>query len=732
MFTRSIIAGALVLSSWSPVAAAQVVSRVVTPSVPVRVGPAAPVRLELSGSTALRLSPALTAPALSVTAAPSLSAPAAVLSAPQAAQAVSAQAAAAQAVPSAVAVPVAPEASALPAAAADAPAVTASAQLEQAQKLAAPEAQASPVAQSRWDAFWSGKKTSASGAVAAKPAASRASTLAKSAVMGGAVMSISPVAVGLDHVRTAVETVAPVSSGLGLASAAWIVGRWLANPIRKLGEKFGWEARTVATAETTLRAALIIGAIFLPFQFPVLGIMLSPYASAAGFLALTRGIDALIGRAFGPDAKPQTPGEKRKAVLELAIRAAVWVAGGGLAMEALGLPLDGLLTAAWGAVSPYTGAVLSIGATYGVNRALKWAIDKFGEKAGWEPNTRVVVRLIAGIAIWTGGIGLSLHAAGVTGKALLTTFGIGGIAVTMAAKDFIGNFMEAAKILLTHPFHVGDTIKIGDKTYKVKGLSLRYIELEKEPGTTTLMTYAQLSDKVITISRPYEAKTKRFFAGGIRPVSFSDVLRAAKPAGKVAKLDMGKAAVLAALGLVAVFGLPFAAATAGLPWLGVALPYLKAAAAAWATRWGVRWLTGLVGRLSDIGGWNEQASAIVTFIAQAVAWTLGGTVALHMAGITWASLMTVVGASSIAIGWASADIISNLIQGFWILMTQPFKIGDEVELGGVKGRVVDMSVYYVVLEHDGTDGQTAKSHTLVPYAAVKGSAFTVPARQEIK
>jgi small-conductance mechanosensitive channel len=87
--------------------------------------------------------------------------------------------------------------------------------------------------------------------------------------------------------------------------------------------------------------------------------------------------------------------------------------------------------------------------------------------------------------------------------------------------------------------------------------------------------------------------------------------------------------------------------------------------------------------------------------------------------MTWSALLKSLGATSIAVGWASSDIIGNLIQGFWILVSHPFTIGDRIEVGALSGTVADMNLSYVVLEH------ADKSHTLVPYAVLRASPFTV-------
>lgn len=520
---------------------------------------------------------------------------------------------------------------------------------------------------------------------------------------------------GLELVRQGLDAASPYLGYVGLGYAASQLEKPLTRLFSSWGARRGWQPGTVKALQGSTRVLLVAGLLLSPMLLPAaVWAAAAPYAAGAAVIGVTRLVDSFIGKKVGD--KPAG----------LGLRAVLWALGGAIAMEATGFPVDLLLGSAWSWASPYTGTVGALAAAYGVSRLARWGIDQLAARGNWQPNTKVVARLIASIVVWTGGVAFGLSAAGVSTAALMTTFGVGGIAVTMAARDFIGNFMEAAKILMTKPYVVGDKVKIDDKDYLVKGMSLRYLELEREPGKLTLITYAQISGKAITIQRAYTSKHKRFFAGGVKPVTFSDLWRSAGFGRAEPKIHMGKAALLAGIGLAGVLGLPVlaAASATSLPWLAGALPYLKAFAALWMTRWTSQWITGLVSKLGAVAGWDPQSSTMVKFLAQALTWTLGGTVALYMAGVTWAALLTAVGASSIALGWASADVIGNLIQGMWILATQPFKIEDTVEIGKSKGKIVDMSVNFVVLENEGG------SHTLVPYAVVKASEFTVAAPQE--
>jgi small-conductance mechanosensitive channel len=60
-------------------------------------------------------------------------------------------------------------------------------------------------------------------------------------------------------------------------------------------------------------------------------------------------------------------------------------------------------------------------------------------------------------------------------------------------------------------------------------------------------------------------------------------------------------------------------------------------------------------------------------------------------GLKAGDLIAVLGLSSVAVGFAFKDIFENFLAGVLILSRRPFKIGDEIEVDGVTGRVGEIS-----------------------------------------
>ncbi|MBE35586.1 MAG: mechanosensitive ion channel protein MscS [Opitutaceae bacterium] len=71
---------------------------------------------------------------------------------------------------------------------------------------------------------------------------------------------------------------------------------------------------------------------------------------------------------------------------------------------------------------------------------------------------------------------------------------------------------------------------------------------------------------------------------------------------------------------------------------------------------------------------------------------LGGYIALQTIGLDLSSLTVIAGAVGVGIGFGLQNIISNFISGIIILIERPISIGDRVEVGGVAGQIVKISL----------------------------------------
>ncbi len=85
----------------------------------------------------------------------------------------------------------------------------------------------------------------------------------------------------------------------------------------------------------------------------------------------------------------------------------------------------------------------------------------------------------------------------------------------------------------------------------------------------------------------------------------------------------------------------------------------------------------------------EQFMIKISFRAMLL---VGLLVALSTVGINVAALLTVIGGASFIIAFALQDTLSNFAAGVMLLVYRPFDVGDMVEVGGVSGKIGQVSL----------------------------------------
>lgn len=111
---------------------------------------------------------------------------------------------------------------------------------------------------------------------------------------------------------------------------------------------------------------------------------------------------------------------------------------------------------------------------------------------------------------------------------------------------------------------------------------------------------------------------------------------------------------------------------------------------------------------------------VINFLASLAQYAVLAIVAiavLQLFGIQTASLVAVLGATSLAIGLALQGTLTNFAAGVMLLLFRPFRIGDNVEVGGKAGKVKSLSLFL-------TELVTPESlQILLPNSSVWGQAI---------
>ena len=84
-------------------------------------------------------------------------------------------------------------------------------------------------------------------------------------------------------------------------------------------------------------------------------------------------------------------------------------------------------------------------------------------------------------------------------------------------------------------------------------------------------------------------------------------------------------------------------------------------------------------------------------LAQVAVVLLGIVLMLPSFGVDWTGLLTLVGVGGLAISLSLQDLLKNVVAGIYILMEQPFRIGDRISVKEVTGTVQGIELRTTIL-----------------------------------
>ena len=112
-----------------------------------------------------------------------------------------------------------------------------------------------------------------------------------------------------------------------------------------------------------------------------------------------------------------------------------------------------------------------------------------------------------------------------------------------------------------------------------------------------------------------------------------------------------------------------------------------------------RYASGLVRSLAGRAGQGRGVGLLLGRIAQYIVVILGVLVALSTVFPSFKArdLIQVLGIGGVAIGFAFKDIFQNFLAGIIILISRPFRIGDQIVVKGFEGTVEDIQTRATIL-----------------------------------
>ena len=110
----------------------------------------------------------------------------------------------------------------------------------------------------------------------------------------------------------------------------------------------------------------------------------------------------------------------------------------------------------------------------------------------------VVVRLTVWVVLGV----VALGAQHVQIRPLLTTLGIGGLAIALAVQNILGDLFAAISIVIDKPFVVGDAISVENYRGKVESIGLKTTRVRSESGEQIIFSDGELlKSKIRNYSR---------------------------------------------------------------------------------------------------------------------------------------------------------------------------------------------------------------------------------------
>ncbi len=108
-------------------------------------------------------------------------------------------------------------------------------------------------------------------------------------------------------------------------------------------------------------------------------------------------------------------------------------------------------------------------------------------------------------------------------------------------------------------------------------------------------------------------------------------------------------------------------------------------------------LTKLVHRILTRGNMEETLTRFLTTLTKALLLTFVVLAALNTVGVETASIIAVIGAAGLAVGFALQGSLSNFASGIMLIAFRPMKAGDMVEAGGHFGFVKEIHIFNTIL-----------------------------------
>ena len=157
----------------------------------------------------------------------------------------------------------------------------------------------------------------------------------------------------------------------------------------------------------------------------------------------------------------------------------------------------------------------------GVRCVVERALARTENRSAATAIGRILYILLVSIAAL---IAITVAFPSMTPGRLISTLGIGGIAIGFAFKDIFQNLLAGILLLLRHPFRVGDEITTGEFTGEVEAIETRATHIRTYDGRRIIIPNGDVYTKPVTVISAYDMLRSEYDVG----IGYGDDLALAK------------------------------------------------------------------------------------------------------------------------------------------------------------------------------------------------------------
>jgi len=112
-----------------------------------------------------------------------------------------------------------------------------------------------------------------------------------------------------------------------------------------------------------------------------------------------------------------------------------------------------------------------------------------------------------------------------------------------------------------------------------------------------------------------------------------------------------------------------------------------------------KWVCRLIRRAGEHGArLDATLLPVLCTTSKYLVYIVGGVIILDIFGVNTTSIIALLGAAGLAVGFALKDTLGNIAAGIMLLFLRPFRTGDFIEFGPNMGTVKEINLFTTILE----------------------------------